>query len=293
MRAKKTRRITHASRGAAGVMSLLNAYRGRMARTSSHFSGIEALTALTPKSPHPYQRNEAIEFHCGERMRYQMNVVPHVWRLIKLGTFFILGVSSLRSQDDSNFAVIDYPMGFGIELPDNWVLLKADEIKTAAAAAEAIFGTTTPGKLTILSAQTRKPNAFGYAGTRISVTQQTALTQAQLRDLTDDELAEIGSSTVSDFQAAEGKGGFHFREVKLVRRKLSDYYYGLVTSYIRNSLDDSGDVKVDQIAIPFGTRVITLTISYNIKMGAVWQPICGHIEQSFKLKNTSFWPPGE
>lgn len=207
-------------------------------------------------------------------------------RIVYIGA---LACAYVVAQDISNFENIEFPVGITLKVPSNWKAYKPDEIKTGAAAAEAITGNAMQNKLTILSAQSSKENAFGYAGARLSIARTECLTQEALRNMTLEEVEEVRAFTAQQFKDMEAKSNLRARNVTLIRTK-HKMHFALLTSYVRNSLDETGEVSVRQFVIPFGDRQVTLTLSYNVKMAPVWEPICDHILESFALTNSEFWP---
>lgn len=186
----------------------------------------------------------------------------------------------------------EVPNNYGIKIsvPKNWVLDSAEMRNAKVKLTELLAAIKTEGKVRILNTGTAPGAQEGYSRVRLNITSDLTLSQAEVANLTDEDIKDLADAFAPEFIAMP-----LFRverdSISVTRTRTDDGYLGIRLSYIRSGMN--GPVKVHQYWFPFSNRAAQLTLSYEVaKEEVLWPPLL-KIMSSLRLTDQELWPKQE
>jgi hypothetical protein len=184
---------------------------------------------------------------------------------------------------NSQFALVNLPLGVSIEAPKNWRLLDGDlntTIETAGEAALRLSGIKLPAsqKVNLFRANSNPPTT--YAGIAINAT-DSDISPAELLAASDAEIRELTPVMHQMMDQSFATQNLQVIRFDDVRREIVDGHPALVIEYVRSS--QAGPVVVQMTRLFIDDKVISLNLSYRKSESAVWKPIVDHMRSTFRV----------
>lgn len=196
---------------------------------------------------------------------------------------------SLFTTLTSNAQVKDVANNYGIKIsvPEAWVLDTAAMRNAKVKLTELLTAIKTEGKVRILNTGTAPGAVEGYSRVRLNITSDLTLSQADVANLTDEDLKELEAAFAPELVAMP-----LFRvereSISVASTRTDDGFLGIRLSYVRSGTN--GPVKVHQYWFPFSNRAAQLTLSYEVaKQDVLWPPLL-KVLSSLRLTDQELWP---
>lgn len=193
-----------------------------------------------------------------------------------------IAVSSAQQAETRKFTSA---YNVSVDTPKGWVWDSEAVRDVKVEFAKMMQDLKTDGKIRLLN--TGPDPAEGYARIRLSILSQLQPSQEEIRDATEDELAELGQEMAKEL-ALMPLFKVDMESIALTQTRIDTVYWGYRISYTRTGL--KGPVRVEQYFVPFSNRAIALTLSYEIASKEKFAPIMLRVLSSLDLEDESLWP---
>jgi len=180
-------------------------------------------------------------------------------------------VQGAMDSSDGSFTNLELPRGISISIPAHWTILSKDDLLNLGAATESISPASDNGKEALLAVNS-SPEPHG-AQLRISITSPLPYSKDDLLKMTPSDLKLVSDGLLSSFKALEDKGGIHVLEMYDSTIEQIDGHAALHMSYLRSSMNEGPNWRVEQYKIPVSDHLVELTLSYRDSERSLWQPI--------------------
>lgn len=214
-------------------------------------------------------------------MKLQPRAIPAA--LTMLITVCVL--SATANEETAKF-VSNY--GVSLDVPASWPRDSAETRKAKVRVTELLADLKlSDGKVRLLNTGTDHSSPLGYSRVRLSILSDAQFSQAEVRELGEQEVALIRAETARNL-----KNNPLFKvdpdSINVAITRIDDKYWGYRISYTRTGM--RGEVRVNQFYVPFTNRAVLLTMSNQIAKKSVAGPIQLRILASLKLNDPQLWP---
>ena len=253
--------------------NIINRAHERETMTTTTFPSEPSSVGLRPVSGELAQRGE-VALNLSGRPTTASNPLNHP-----------VAATSAVARPDSNFAVLQLPLGASILVPKNWRILGEDAEKTLETSGEAamrLAGLELPKETVRLFGANSVPSTT-YA--TISIEGGDAAFEPELiRSASPEDLAELKAAMHQGLNQVLAQQDQRVLEFSIPRKEAIGTHPVLVMEYKRSSI--KGPVIVQITTLYLGAKEISVYLSYRESEAALWKPTLAFVKQSISVSKT-------